>query len=49
MCALPLAMIFFRRGTDFVARLSGDFQRDSDAVLGEQLSGLKFMNVHFKN
>ena len=39
---------FFRRGADFVERCGGDFQRDGDAVFGEQLLGLIFVDVHFK-
>jgi hypothetical protein len=39
---------FFRCGADCVGRLGGDFQRDGDAVSGEQLLGLIFVNVHFK-
>jgi hypothetical protein len=39
---------FSRRGAHFVERLGGDFQRDGDAVSGEQLLGLIFVDVHFK-
>ena len=42
-------MIFSAAGADFGERFGGDFQRDGDAVFGEQLLGLIFVDVHFKN
>ena len=39
---------FFRRRPHFGERFGGDFKRDGDAVFGEQLFGLIFVDVHFK-
>ena len=37
-----------RRRPHFGERFGGDFERDGDAIAGEQLFGLVFVNVHFK-
>ena len=46
--ALPLAVIFSAAGAGFAERFGGDFERDGDAVFGEQLFGLIFVDIHFK-
>ena len=39
---------FFRRRAHFGEGFGGNFKRDRDAILGEQLFGLVFVDIHFK-
>ncbi|MEI9963044.1 MAG: hypothetical protein WDM76_18605 [Limisphaerales bacterium] len=39
---------FLRRRSDLGERFGGNFERDEDAVSGEQLLGLVFVDIHFK-